>query len=132
MMVPLMQLIPPFCSSSTFLSVRQSKSLEDREIGRRFAPLWRVLFTKLQEIFRERDAKDFFIVPALDARSQILSILDRRNGVGKPVFKLAQAGHEQPFDLTAPDLCVPRIPDDVLRHVIREASQLVQNGAAHV
>ena len=45
--------------------------------------------TKLQENFPERDAKDFFIFPALDARSQVLSILDSRNGVEKPVFKLA-------------------------------------------
>ena len=32
----------------------------------------------------------------------------------KPVFKLAPPGHEQPFDLTALDLCVPGIPDGVL------------------
>ena len=88
--------------------------------------------TKLQENFPERDAKDFFIVPALDARSQVLSILDCRNGVEKPVFKLAHPGHEQLFDLTAPDLCVPNISDGVLRHVIREANQPVQNGAAYL
>ena len=71
-----------------------------------FAPLWEALASKLHEIFPERDAKDVFVVPALDVRSQILSILDRRNGVGKPVFKLTQSGHEHPLDFTAPDLCV--------------------------
>ena len=64
----------PFCNISTKITVRQSKSLEDREIGRRFAPLWEVLCTKLQEIFPVRDAKDTFIVLALDVRSHILSI----------------------------------------------------------
>ena len=81
------------------------------------------------EIFLERDSNDFFIVPALNARSQILSVLDRRNGVGKPVFKLAPPEHEHPFDLTASDLCVPRISDDVLRQVICQASHLAQNRA---
>ena len=32
--------------------------------------------------------------------------------MGKPVFKLAPLGNEQLFDLTAPDLRVPGIPDD--------------------
>ena len=35
------------------------------------------------------DDEGAFIVPLLDARSQVLSITDRRNGIGKPVFKLA-------------------------------------------
>ena len=85
----------PFCNTSTKIMVHQSKSLEDREIGRRFAPLWKVWSTKLQEIFPERGDKDSFIVTAFDVRSQILSILDRRNGVGKRVFKLAPPGHQE-------------------------------------
>ena len=47
------------------------------------------------------------VVPALDARSQVLSIKDRRNGVGKPVFKIAPFGSGQLFILVARDLCVP-------------------------
>ena len=74
MMVSLTWSIVIFCSTNTNITVRQSKSIEDREIGRRFAPLWEALAAKLHEIFPERDAKVFFIVPALDARSQILSI----------------------------------------------------------
>ena len=52
----------PFCNVSTNITVRQSKSIEDREIGRRFVLLWKVLSTKLQEIFQEREAKVIFIV----------------------------------------------------------------------
>ena len=76
--------------------------------------------------------KMFFIVPAFDVRAQILSILDGRNRVGKSVFKFALLGHEHPFDLTAPDLCVPGIPDDVLRQVICQASHPAQNRTANV
>ena len=56
-------------------------------------------------------AEDYFIVPSLDARAQILSIVDRRNGVGKPVFKIAPPGHEHLFEITAPNLCEPSISD---------------------
>ena len=42
-----------------------------------------------------------------DVRSQVLSIKDRRNGMGKLVFKLAPSGNGQVFALTAPDLRVP-------------------------
>ena len=55
-------------------------------------------------------------------RSQVLRIKDRRNGVGKPVFKLAPFGNGQVFTLTAPDLRVPGIPDEVLQQVISQAS----------
>ena len=82
-------------------------------------PLREASATKLDEIFPERDG----------ARSQILNILDRRNGVGKPDFKLAPRGHEH---LTAPGLCDPSIPDDVLRQVICRASHLAQNRTAYV
>ena len=40
-------------------------------------------------LFSDVDDEGAFLVPALDARSQGLNIKDRRNGVGKPVFKLA-------------------------------------------
>ena len=77
---------------------------------------------KLKVLFPEGDDTSTFIVPALNIRSQVLSIKDRRNGVGKPVFKLAPFGDGQLFDLTAPDLRVPGIPDDVLQQVISQAS----------
>ena len=45
--------------------------------------------------------------PALNVRSKVLSIKDRRNRVGKLVFKLASLGSEQTFTLVAPELSVP-------------------------
>ena len=32
----------PFCSVNTTITVRQSRSIEDQEIGKQFAPLWSV------------------------------------------------------------------------------------------
>ena len=112
----------PFCNAKTVISVRQSKSLEDREIGKQFAPLWRELADQLKILFPEGDGAGAFIVPALDARSRVLSIKDRRNGFGKPVFKVAPFGSGQLFALVAPDLCVPGVPGEVLQKVIPQAS----------
>ena len=69
-----------------------------------------------------------FIVLALNMRSQVLTVKDRRNGVGKPVFRLAPFGNGQVFDLLAPGLCIPSILDDVVRQVIVQARHLAQNG----
>ena len=63
-----------FCQSSTIFTVRQSKTLEDREIGKTFAPLWNVLAEKLKIHFPEGDDTGTCIVPAIDVRSQVLSI----------------------------------------------------------
>ena len=52
--------------------LRQSKSPEDREIGRRFAYLWEVLAPKLREIFPEHDFEGNFIIPTTDFRAQVL------------------------------------------------------------
>ena len=101
-------------------------------MGKQLAPLWKVLAEKLEVLFPEGDDTGAFIVPALDARSQVLSIQDCRNGVGKPVFKLAPFGNGQLFALTALDLCVPGIPDDVLQQDISQASHLAQNRTADV
>ena len=57
----------PFCNANSNI-VRDSKSTEDRELGRRFAPMWVALAAKLHDIFPERNSKILFIVPALDAR----------------------------------------------------------------
>ena len=38
----------PLCNVRTNIAVRQSKSLEDREIGKRFAHLWKAQSTKIQ------------------------------------------------------------------------------------
>ena len=122
----------PSCNISTTIFVRRSKSAEDREIGRRFVPLWEALSTKLQEIFPARDAKGNFIVPSLDVRAEVLSLYDRRGGVGKPVFKHAPPGYDQLLEIAAPDLCEFRISYVVLRQIIREASTPAQNLATNV
>ena len=93
----------PFCYAKTTITVHQSKQLEDREIGQQHAPLWRVLAEQLKILFPDGDDEAAFIIPALDARSHVLSIKDRRNGVGKPVFKLASLGSGQLFTLVSPD-----------------------------
>ena len=87
---------------------------------------------QLKALFPEGDDTGAFIVPALDVRSQVLSIKDRSNGIGKPVFKLPSLGSGQLFTLVSHDLSVPGVPDEVLQRVISQASQLAQNGAAHV
>ena len=58
----------PCCNVRTNITVLQSKSLEDRQVGRRIAPLWKVLLTKLRELFPEGDDTVTFIVPALNVR----------------------------------------------------------------
>ena len=64
---------------------------------------------QLKFLFLDADDKSVFIIPALDARSQIFSIKDRRNGIGEPVLNLAPLGSGQTFTLVAPDLSVPGI-----------------------
>ena len=112
----------PFCCASTTISVRQSRSLEDREIGKQFAPLWRELSDQLKILFPDGDDEGAFIVPALDTRSQVLSIKDRRNGIGKPVFKRSSIGSGQTFTLVSPDLSLPGVSPDVLQRVLSQAN----------
>ena len=78
----------PFCSAIQNIIVRQSKSIEDREIGKQFAPLWRELADQLKILFLDGDDESAFIIPTLDARSHVHSNKDRRNGIGKSVLKL--------------------------------------------
>ena len=103
----------PFYCANTTITVRQSKSIEDRKIEKQLALLWRELADQLEIIFPDRDDEGAFIIPALDTRSHVLSIKDRRNGVGKPVFKLAPLGsgkHLPLFDLSCLSLCSsPRV-----------------------
>ena len=85
------------------------------------APWWRALADQLEVLFVDDD-EGAFIIPALDTRSQVLSIRDRRNGIGKPVYKLAPFGSGQLFALVAPDLCVPGVPGEVLQRILSQAS----------
>ena len=55
-------------------------------------------------------------------RSQVLSIKDRRNGIGKLVFKRASLGSGQTLTLVSPDLSVPGVSADVLQRVLSQAN----------
>ena len=112
-----------FCNVKTTITVRQSKSIEDREIGKQFAPLWRELADQLEILFPDRDDEGAFIIPALDTRSQILSIKDRRNVILKPVFKLTPLRSGQTFTLVTPELSVPGVSLDVLQRVLSQANK---------
>ena len=114
----------PFCCTTTNIIVSQSKSIEDREIGKQFAPLSSVLAEQLKILFPDGDDEGAFIIPALDARKQVLSIKDRRNGVGKPVFKLAPLGSRQTFTLVTPELSIPGVSPEVLQRVLSQANKV--------
>ena len=49
-------------------------------------------WTILECLFPDGDDECVFIIPSLEARSQILSIKDRRNGIGILVFELGSLG----------------------------------------
>ena len=78
---------------------------------------------QLQVIFPDGDDEGAFIIPALDARSHVLSIKDRRNGVGKPVFKLASLESGQKFTLVTTELPVPGVSPEVLQRVLSQANK---------
>ena len=85
MMVHHMQLKPilQFQSQLSLSASPDRLKIEKLEDDLRF---FGELSTKLQEIFPERDAKDFSLSLHLTHVHKSLSILDRRNGVEKPVF----------------------------------------------
>ena len=120
MMVSPMRLIVHFATAEPISQSASPSHWKTKKSGNVLR--WRVLSTTLLELFPEGDDAGAFIVAALDAHSQVLSIKDRRNGIGKPVFKLAPFGSTQLFTLVAPGLCVPGIPEGVLQQVISEAS----------
>ena len=97
--------------------------MKTERLGKQFAPLWRELADQLKVLFPDGDGEGAFIIPALDARSQVLSIEDRRKGVGKPVFKLASLGSGHAFTLVAPDLSVPGVSSEVLQRVLSQANK---------
>ena len=76
--------------------------------------------------------KGSLVVPALDVRAHVLTVFDRRNGVGKPVFRLAPLGHEKFFSVIAPNLCEPYISDALLQQIVDGACTPVQDHTVHV
>ena len=79
------------------------------------------LAEQLKILFPDGDGEGVFIVQTVDPRSQVLSIKNRRDDMGKPVFKLL-FGSGQLFTLVALDLCVPGILSEVLQKIICQAS----------
>ena len=67
-----------------------------------------------------RDDEGAFIIPARDTRSHVK---DRRNGIGKPVFKLAPLGSGQTGAFVSPELSVLGAPPYVLQHVLSQANK---------
>ena len=114
----------PFCCANTNIIVRQSKS-NPRPRARKTicAFVERIGWPTKNSLPCDGDDEGAFIIPALDARSHVLTIKDRRNGVGKPVFKLAPLGSGQTFTLVAPDLCVPGISHEILQRVLSQANR---------
>ena len=78
---------------------------------------------QLKVLFPDGDDEGAFIIPALETRSHVLSIKDRRNGIGKPVFKLAPLGSGQTFAPVTPELSVPGISPEVLQRVLSQANR---------
>ena len=81
-----------------------------------------MLADQLKILFPDGDDDGAFVVPALDTRSQVLSIKDRRNGIGKLVFKLASLKSGQTFTLVSPDLSIPGVSPEVLQRVRSQAN----------
>ena len=103
------------CTSKTIIFVRHSRSIEERETGKQFMPQWRAFADELRTLVPEGDDKGSFVVPALDTRSQVLSIKDRRNSLWKTCV-------DRTFVLVSPDLYIPRVSDEVLQRVLTRAS----------
>ena len=122
----------PFRNTSATVMVRQSKSPEDRETGKRFAPLWKALSPKIREVFPDHDSEGDYIVVTIDFRAKVLNVYDSRSGIGKPVFRLDPVGREQKVTIISPGLCAPHITDDVLQQVVDEASTPAQDHTAHM
>ena len=64
-----------FVKAAPFLLFASPRHLKTEKSGKTFAPLWNVLAEKLKILFPEGDDTGTFIVPAIDVRSQVLSIM---------------------------------------------------------
>ena len=103
----------PCCSAKTAFSVRQSNSLEDREIGKQFAPLWecwpnsskfsslkvmaQVHLLSLRSTPAHKFSESRIEETALENQCSNLSLLEA----------------DRSFALVAPDLCVLGVPGEV-------------------
>ena len=113
----------PFCCTNTNIFDRQSKLKTDR-LEKQFAPLWRELADQLKVLFHDRGDEGAFIIRAIDTRSPVFGIRDRRNGVGKPVFKVAFVGSGQTVTFVTLELSVPGVSPEVLQRGLSQANKV--------
>ena len=90
-----MQLTVPFAASKQLLLSAKPNPLKTERLENNLHLCGGELADQLEILFPNRDDEGAFIIPALDTRSHVLSIKDRRNGIGKLVFKLASLGSGQ-------------------------------------
>ena len=115
-MVFLMQLTVPSAAPIQLSQCVNPDQLKTERLENNLCRCGKNWLTSLKFSFRMQ-------MTTLDTRSQILSIKDRRNGIGKAVFKLAPLGSGQTFTLVAPDLSVPGISPEVLQRVLSQANR---------
>ena len=100
-----------FSSTTSTILVLQSRSPELREIGRRFARLWKALATKLQDV--------------------VLNVFNRRFGMEYQFSSLLRLDTKS--CLTSLLLvCVLHLSDEVLQHMVSEGSTPAQNRTTNV
>ena len=112
----------PCCIAKSRTLVRQSRSSEWREIDRRLAPLWGIFAAKLKEqLTLRKTPKAHALFQPLDFRTQVLDVFDRRNGIGKSVFRFAPVGDDDMYCISL-DVSVPNMSVDVLQQLVGDAS----------
>ena len=122
MMVFLLQLTVPSVAPVLLSQCVNPDQLKTERLENNLRPCGKCWLTNLKILFPDGDDEGVFNLPALDARSQILSIKDRQKRNGKLVFKLDPLVSGQTFTLVTPDLSVPGISLEVLQRVLSQAS----------
>ena len=111
MMVSLTKLIVLFAKAEPISLSASPSHLKTRKLENNFAPPQRLL-----EHFPEGDDAGAFIVPALDARSQVV--------LENLCSNLHLFGSAQ-LTLVAPDLCVPGVPEGTTSHLSSQYGKCV-------
>ena len=89
------------CAKTT-ITVRQSRSIEDQEIGKQFSPVWKSVQLKI--LFPHGDDEGALSSQRSTPVHKSSASTIAETAWEKPVFKLALSGKGQVFALTAPDL----------------------------
>ena len=102
-----------FCCANTTITVRQSRSIEDREIGKQFVPLWKELADELKVFFPDADDND----PKSSASKIAETALENQ------FSNLPHLVADKRFLLVASDLSVPGISHEVLQRILSQANR---------